>query len=117
MQDATKKFMNVIIDWSEEEVWSFIRKYKMPYCGLYDEGWKRIGCLFCPMQSSKSKRKQLKRYPKYEKLFIKAFEELYRVREMQGKNSIDYWKNGREMFEWWISGEGKGHPDQTVMFE
>lgn len=44
-----KRILNPIIDWSDAEVWEFIREYNVPYCELYDQGFKRIGCIGCPM--------------------------------------------------------------------
>lgn len=40
---------NPIIDWSDEDVWNFIRHNNLPYCSLYDEGFSRLGCIGCPM--------------------------------------------------------------------
>ena len=44
-----KYICNPIVDWSNEDVWNFIRMDSIPYCSLYDKGWKRLGCIGCPM--------------------------------------------------------------------
>ena len=44
-----RRILNPIIDWTTDEVWEFIREYKIPYCCLYDEGETRLGCIGCPM--------------------------------------------------------------------
>jgi 3'-phosphoadenosine 5'-phosphosulfate sulfotransferase (PAPS reductase)/FAD synthetase len=33
--------------WSETDIWEYIRKFKIPYCPVYDMGQKRTGCMFC----------------------------------------------------------------------
>ena len=49
-----KIVINPIIDWTEADVWYFLNEVaKVEHCGLYDKGWRRIGCLFCPMASKK----------------------------------------------------------------
>lgn len=48
-----KTLINPIVDWDDDEVWEFIHKYNIPYCKLYDEGYKRLGCIGCPMGSTK----------------------------------------------------------------
>lgn len=115
-KDGTKKFINPIIDWSDNDVWNFIKEYDIPYCKLYNEGWKRIGCLFCPM--SNHRKIEVELYPKYKKAFIRAFEKLFQNRKSQGKKSVDRWKSGEEMFNWWINeNRTKANPDQLVLFE
>lgn len=37
-----------ILMWKHGDVWQFIRDRGLPYCKLYDEGWKRLGCIGCP---------------------------------------------------------------------
>ena len=100
-----KKFVHPIIDWTDADIWYFIGKYSLPYCKLYDEGFKRLGCLFCPQASKKMRIKELIRYPKYARAFEKAFCKLYENRIKQGKKSVLRWKDGKEMFRWWIYGE------------
>ena len=115
---AGKRYLNIIKSWTDQDVWEFHEKYAIPYCKLYDEGWKRIGCLFCPM-AGKRRLIEAERFPKYRKLFEKAFEKMYQDKKEKGLTSCDRWKDGKEMFEWWINEDRKGQesPDQTVMFE
>ena len=102
-KDNTKTYVNPILDWSEAEIWEFIELYKIPYCELYDQGFNRIGCLFCPMSYYKRRLEECKRYPKYVKVFIYSFDKLYQLRKSQRNKSVDSWKNGEDMFWWWIN--------------
>lgn len=116
IKDKNKKFLNVIIDWSDYEVWEFIKSYNIQYCELYDQGWKRIGCLFCPISSHRKIEVEL--YPKFKRAFISAFEKLYENRKSRGMKSVDRWQSGEDMFNWWINeNRKKDNPDQRVMFE
>jgi phosphoadenosine phosphosulfate reductase len=36
-----------LANWSEEEAWSYIRAYSVPYNPLYDQGYRSIGCAPC----------------------------------------------------------------------
>jgi thioredoxin-dependent adenylylsulfate APS reductase len=39
--------INPLADWTEEQVWSYIRKNDVPYNKLYDMGYTSIGCAPC----------------------------------------------------------------------
>jgi len=39
--------LNPIIDWSEKEVWDYIKKHAVPYNELHDKGFPSIGCQPC----------------------------------------------------------------------
>lgn len=39
--------INPLIDWSEQQVWDFIRLNKIPYNTLHDKGFPSIGCQPC----------------------------------------------------------------------
>lgn len=116
-ENINKKIINPILSWSNQDVWEFIKTRNLPYCQLYDEGWKRIGCLFCPMQSKKHKLVEMEKYPQYTKMFIKAFQQLYDNRKSRGSKSVNRWKDGKEMFDWWISGKGNKQDNSLWLFE
>jgi phosphoadenosine phosphosulfate reductase len=62
-----------IIDWTDENVWDYIKKHKLPINPEYKEN-KRIGCLVCPKANFTSNYKVLLKYPKLIDCFIKARE-------------------------------------------
>ena len=72
-----------IIEWSDKDVWDFIHDRKLAYCKLYDEGWKRIGCLFCPMARKAEQQMAKERYPKYKAAIIRVIKKI-RNRENGG---------------------------------
>ena len=38
---------NPLAEWSEEEVWAYIRAFDVPYNTLHDQGYRSIGCAPC----------------------------------------------------------------------
>lgn len=38
---------NPLADWSEQEVWAYLRTWNVPYNRLYDQGYRSIGCAPC----------------------------------------------------------------------
>ena len=102
-QRKSKRLLHPIIDWTDENVWDFIRSRGLPYCRLYDEGYQRIGCLFCPAARQKGRERERARYPGYERAFRRAFVALWRDRKARGIPSAARWESGEAMFDWWIS--------------
>lgn len=98
-QTYHSKILNPIIDWTTDEVWEFIKEYKVRYCCLYDEGFRRLGCIGCPMASKWLRERDFKRYPKYKENYIRAFQKM-----LENHPSKRGWRNGEEVFEWWMSG-------------
>lgn len=39
--------LNPIADWTERDVWNYIREHKLPYNPLHDHGYPSIGCTHC----------------------------------------------------------------------
>lgn len=114
--DRAKEMVNPIIDWSDADVWQYIRQKEIPYCELYDDGIERIGCIMCPM-SSNMQREAL-RWPGIRKAYFKAFVRLYERRVKEGNESVKRWSSPEEMFEWWINGKGnsKAEGQQCLQF-
>lgn len=93
-----KVMINPIIDWTDADVWEFIRAYHVPYNPLYDMGYKRVGCVGCPNSNNAL---ELEKMPKYKNLYMQAckriLEEQPQFKEKHG------WKNEQEFFNWWVS--------------
>lgn len=97
-----KTTLNPIIDWTDRDVWEFIRGEHIPYCELYDCGYHRLGCIGCPMGGRKSQLREFARYPKYKDGYIRAFEKMLDVRKIRALKDVG-WKTGEEVFKWWVS--------------
>lgn len=95
-----KMILNPIIDWTDAEVWQFIREEKIPYCNLYDEGWTRLGCIGCPMAQRRGREKEFARWPKYKRAYIKAMERMLQERRNRGL-TIKY-ATPIDVFNWWM---------------
>lgn len=67
-----------IIDWTEDDVWTFLNTLGIKHCGLYDEGFTRIGCILCPMSRRSQKEIDMKRWPHVKRNWIKAIKEIRR---------------------------------------
>jgi phosphoadenosine phosphosulfate reductase len=39
--------VNPILDWTEMDVWAFLTGEALPYCELYHEGYRSLGCMPC----------------------------------------------------------------------
>lgn len=105
-----------ILRWTEDDVWAFIHSRALPYCSLYDEGFKRLGCIGCPMAREASRRREFARWPKYEAAWRRMFHRVWARRsgslQRNGKVWFGdvYFRNADEMFEWWLSDYGPKHP-------
>ena len=95
-----KTLLNPIIDWTDAEVWEFIKEYNVPYCELYDQGFKRLGCIGCPMSSNQ--KHELNEYPKIKQAYLKAFERMIKERKDAGLETE--WKTAEDVMNWWVEG-------------
>lgn len=91
--------VNPMIDWSDSDIWDYTRSEKLPINPLYCEGWKRVGCIGCPI-AGKSRSVEFARYPQYERLYISAFDRMLDTRKSKGLPCD--WENGKDVFRWWM---------------
>lgn len=42
-----------ILHFSELDIWAYIEKYDLPYCELYDQGYRSLGCKPCTQKSTR----------------------------------------------------------------
>lgn len=97
-----KMVVNPIIDWKDSDVWEFIHSEKIPTCELYQCGYERVGCIGCPM-AGKKRYKEFADFPKYKNLYIHAFDRM--VKERKSRGLPCQWKNGNDVFLWWMDDE------------
>jgi phosphoadenosine phosphosulfate reductase len=99
-----------ILYWTDADVWTFIRTRRLPYCCLYDEGFKRLGCVGCPLAGAPMQLREFSRWPKYEMAWRKAFdlfwERWHGVPTLLGKRRWFEDKGSAQgLWDWWISGK------------
>lgn len=94
-----------ILYWSDAQVWEFIHIESLPYCKLYDEGFKRLGCIGCPSAGS-GRIEQFKRWPNYEKKWKKGCKAVFDRRQGKEWFGAKRFKTWEELWEWWLSDNG-----------
>ena len=92
-----------IIDWSDSLVWEYVRARNLPMCSLYAEGFKRLGCILCPMQRTRVREADAARWPKYRNAYVRAFDRMIVAWAAKGRPRS--WLTGEECYQWWISSD------------
>lgn len=115
-RNSAKKYIHPIIDWSDADVWEYIHTYNVPYCGLYDEGKKRLGCIMCPYQGTAGMRRDAARWPQYAKAYEAAFQRMVDKRRADGLPT--QWETGADVMRWWLGEDHKlkENDDQITLF-
>ena len=110
---TTSTMINPIVDWSDEDVWEFLKYYGCRSNPLYYCGCNRVGCIGCPMQGAKGMRADFEIYPKYKDAYIRAFDRMLEQRSAEGKETTKLWADGESVMKWWIG----DNPMQITMFD
>lgn len=98
-----KLIVNPIIDWTEMDVWDFLHYMDLPSCELYDRGYSRVGCLFCPMASRRSLHMMEHDYPKYRDAFIRLIHRIRAKRLEDGGYDIYQTLTDEQVFSAWLN--------------
>lgn len=85
-----------ILEWSEADVWQFIKKRGVPINPCY-EMVSRVGCMYCPFAQAKQLDKYDAEYPLYKKRLLLALRRFLEVKSIEGIESAE------EYYEWWKS--------------
>lgn len=109
-----KRICNPIVDWSDDDVWDYLQAERVDVNPLYEEGWKRVGCVGCPM-AGKHRYKEFARWPKYKTMYLHAFDRMLKAREAAGMNNQGVWGGTVDgVWHWWM--EDGVLPGQMTMF-
>lgn len=104
IESAKKKsdlICNPIYEWTDSDVWNYIRENDIKTNPLYEKGFHRVGCIGCPMGTWRSMLMQFEMYPKHKRAYIRAFDKMVERNIYKGKKTR--WKTGQEVFDWWVS--------------
>jgi len=108
--------------WTDKDVWDFHSMHNLPYCSLYDEGFKRLGCIGCPQAGTSGQRKAFARWPAYERLWRKGFQNIWDkwhgIANKKGKRRwFEKFGSADAMFDWWLSGKASDGKYSQCVFE
>lgn len=127
VQDRLSKkrtFICPIVYWTDEDIWAFIKERNLPYCSLYDEGFKRLGCIGCPLSGTKNIRRDFELWKGFENAWRMAFRRMYancQGRKLTPKSQRPYYglrfKSGDEWFEDYINNAGRMRVQETCQME
>lgn len=108
---TNKTMLNPILDWSDEDVWEFLNDVvKVPHCELYDRGYKRLGCIGCPMNSHREA--ELEQYPAYKAHYMRAFARMLEERDRRGKTDAVKFTSPQAVMDWWLE---KSVPNSKIL--
>ncbi|WP_270810398.1 phosphoadenosine phosphosulfate reductase family protein [Hungatella effluvii] len=94
-----KRICNPIVDWEDRDIWEFIRCERLLVNPLYDMGFRRVGCLGCPM-AGKNRWTEFRLFPTYERAYIRAFGNMLEAIHASGGKTK--WKTAYDVFSWWM---------------
>lgn len=121
-RDGAKRFLNVILEWTDADVWQYLGERGLAHCCLYDEGFARIGCVGCPMAGDQ-RRREFARWPHIERLYRRAFALAIETRRRRGlpceATRWGAWTDAGAMWDWWMREKRSEANDgaQCVLFE
>jgi len=108
-----KVYVNPIINWTDDEVWQYIRERELPYCSLYDEGWKRLGCVMCPMGGSQRMARDAARWPKIADAYRRACGRSLNKAIDDGLERPEWRRDSDDMYDWWVNTENAPRGDEN----
>lgn len=102
-----------IIHWTEDDVWEFLNALKLKHCELYDQGWKRIGCIGCPEHPLNVTLKENERWPHVMRNWIRVIEDIqkkgrynkedFSLEELLLSEEERRYIKAKNVYDWWIS--------------
>lgn len=109
-KENKKEVVNPIYEWTDDDVWDYINDRQIKVCELYSCGWKRVGCIGCPLSNRKEQLWELGQFPQFEKAIRKTMDKMIAARK--ASNMSGRWQTGEDMWLWWIQDPEyiKAHP-------
>lgn len=108
-----ERVVNPIIDWTDDDVWEFIGMRQLVVNPLYAMGYKRVGCVGCPMDAHRSEN--LDAMPKYKANWIRWFGHLIDDAKRDGRPI--FMESAEDYYNFWISGKALPKDDGQISFD
>ncbi|GHV49827.1 hypothetical protein FACS1894216_00920 [Synergistales bacterium] len=105
---------NPIIDWTDTDIWDYIRRNRLKMNPLYEMCFNRVGCIGCPMARKNAQMRGFAIFPQYKKMYLSAFERMLNGIREKGLSVDKEWETPKAVFNWWINGKSYG---QQFLFE
>jgi len=83
-----KRVCNPIVDWTDGDVWDYIRSEHIPVNPLYERGFHRVGCIGCPLAGRAGRQFEFGRYPTYRRAYLHAFEHMLAERRRRNLPAV-----------------------------
>lgn len=121
MKEHNNIIVNPIYYWKDEDIWEYIKQENIKTNPLYQMGYKRVGCIGCPLATYKNVMKEFSDFPQYKKMYIKTFERMLEARKLAGKSNegdgYHAWKTGQDVFDWWVESYKRIPKGQYSLFD
>ncbi len=116
-----KTYLHPIIDWQDVDVWQYIKERNLKYCCLYDEGFKRLGCIMCPIAGTR--KSEGDRWPKIRDAWRRAafryFDNYGITNHIKHESKANPFSTKEQYWQWWLSNDSVQNyiDSQNVAFE
>ena len=88
----------------------YVKEFNLKMNPLYARGYKRVGCIGCPMGGAKHQRTQFSDYPKFKENYIRAFDRMIKNRQKRGLPPFmqeECMNTGEMVYRWWLGEDPK----------
>ena len=96
-----KMYIHPIKNWSDNQVWNYLKRNNLEVNPLYKDGYGRIGCIGCPMATTKAKIREFNRFPNHKIAYMNT------IKKLMEMGKYDDFEDAEDVFNWWISNNSK----------
>jgi 3'-phosphoadenosine 5'-phosphosulfate sulfotransferase (PAPS reductase)/FAD synthetase len=96
------RIVNPLVDWTDDDVLGLCETERIPMNSLYQKGFRRVGCIGCPMAGKHMREREFLRWPTYKRAYLQAFRKMLAARKATGKDTTDQWRTEHDVFRWWM---------------
>lgn len=96
-----KLMIHPIKDWSDRQIWNYLKRNNIEVNELYSAGFGRIGCIGCPQASPNARQAMFLRYPKHKIAYLNT------IKKLMKDGYYSEFEDENDVFNWWVSDESK----------